>query len=634
MNLIRPSFNRFLSTVLGISLIGILTADIAIWVKSEPAWIGLVGWVGWVLSFVVLVFYLTPRLTKILKTYWQQRQFLTLISLILLLILVGFSLTNKFSLSGETTQEVNCVLSLPWRLSPSYGWEQSCFLGYPIQQYLLPALPSQFLGRTQLALNLGGTVYFWLGAASLVVGVYSFVSGRKAKQAMSSTINTSAKKISNNQQSIKPDLDYSHLSLQHLQLADHLTAIGLVSLIHFRYFNHFLLTQFEQSQYPLSLGLILLGLLLSSSYSAWLDHENRLPRWLFAAGLIWASKLYTPALALIPLGILWWMMTSLTELMKAIIQPKTCSKARSKPGSKTRRLPWIKIGTEILLLSAVVITTMASLKFRSDLKLTGENSSTWFQIKSELSSLLTHLTYNPQGNRFFSWTMTIFFWLVIILAGWLTSSFSSIVVIGWILITTAVASLAQGYAYYGLDFRVHRALVMIPAWIYLVVKMGRQLFLKFRPNKNKFKRYHQALIGIWLWLLISGGWYYRQFLQQATPAKYLSFIRFAQTKLPTETAGKLYLGPRAQQQFISLNDNWQYFYPDLKLKQSGLSTCTLASGYWLLHSSHRCWPLASQNHDLIIKGYFPEENPQPAQQLGENVQQKFILFFVPTQNIE
>lgn len=166
--------------------------------------------------------------------------------------------TLPSSISHEATQEVAC--GLEFLAKPGLGYARNCFLGYPVRQYLLPAVPSVIFGRSQLALNVGGGLY-------LVLGLIVF----------SSAVLVTFKRT-----------PFAHV-----------TALVLITLpLHLYYFNQFLL-MFEQSIYPFALGLLAVGFLLRArALSSATDF------YLCGIAITFLAYSYTPGLALPPLAVL------------------------------------------------------------------------------------------------------------------------------------------------------------------------------------------------------------------------------------------------------------------------------------------------------------------------------------------
>jgi hypothetical protein len=106
--------------------------------------------------------------------------------------------------------------------SPDWGFNSTCFFGYPTRQYLISSLPSLFLGRNVFALNLGGSIYIILGLVIFASGLIKHFGNKSG-----------------------------NLSV----------AFFLSTLWHIPYLIHFTFL-YEQSTFPFSLGLIISGIFL------------------------------------------------------------------------------------------------------------------------------------------------------------------------------------------------------------------------------------------------------------------------------------------------------------------------------------------------------------------------------------
>lgn len=516
-------------------IVALVLLDIV--VKFVPA-LGKPGMFFWLISLVPILIIFAQHLRYLLKQSFKHKTFFTLITLIILITLAATNLTLNRSISGETTQEIQCLIS-QLKNSADAGFKQPCFLGYPSRQYLIPALPSLFFGRSQFSLNLGGLIYFFLGIVIFASAV--FKSGKNKQQ------------------------------------QDLMSAIVLTLTLHFYYAVHFLFNQFEQSNYPLSLGFLALGLTWHYFQSKKVQSKH-----LFLSSLgivlLWLAASYTPSLALIGLISAWLGLDWLKKTNRASAQKK------------------LDLSLIILICMATIISLFLSLDYRLDLRLLAKNNQPETRLAQDLELIFQQFTLRPKGSPFISKTATVLFWLALIY-GLLSQSIINITTVIWIIATILIAAESQGYAFYGLDFRLHRATVILPAIAYLIA----QLLKKIVPYSKR-----KLLITAWLALLASGLIFAQQYFETRPKDRYLTLINWMkfEQNISTSQSSSLCFSPEALKQYISFNDQLQYFYPNLQIKQN----CQQANYQLFRKSELKTTNLVSNR--LKIIGHFHENDEE------------------------
>ncbi|MEA2056885.1 MAG: hypothetical protein U9O78_04270 [Patescibacteria group bacterium] len=496
---------------------------------------GRAGVIIWYISFLPIFIIAFQQLFYLVKNSWNKKSLFTILSLLIIFSLAINNLTKKRSLSGETTQEITCNLR-HYQNSADWGFRQNCFLGYPNKQFYLPGSISLLFGRSQLALNSGALIYFFLGSL-----IFSGATLR---------------------------------ALEFNRKNDCLVGTGLAAALHFYFFNHFFLNQFEQSIYPLSLGLIAFGLLLLYKHTKKIIY---LP--LIGTSLLWLAFSYTPSLALIPLIILLLILANLN------FTPKQITKSH-----------WLHLALVVLV---VVTSLISSFNYREDVRLVGDGNYSISKISSQLISLAEHFTYSPQGRPFLSPTFTIVFWIILLLAFY-KINLEQILLIGWLVGTILIAVFSQGYSYYGLDFRAHRALIIFPVIFYLLV-----------INLRKIKVNQFFLFFFYLIVLLNGLNFSYQFLSSEQPRTEISVIQFVENHSPIETKQKkklvnyLYFSKAAQADMLSFHDYSQYFWPMTQIKKlspKNENACLPENNSLLfLNTKEKCWLNLQKNLPQYIK---------------------------------
>ncbi len=484
---------------------------------SYKSW-GKAGVILWLLSFLVMFVVAISQIINLAQTAWKTKNFASLFSLLVILVLVAFNITRARSISGETTQEVACALE-HIKKSIDWGYRRICFLGYPTRQYYLSALPSFLLGRNHLTLNLGGTLYFWLGISLFAAGSLKF-----------------------NKFKTKQDL---------------ITGIGLISILHFYFFNHFLLNQYEQSNFPLSLGLAALGL-----YFLFRKTEKLFYLPLIGIVLHWLIYIYTPGLALLPL-VIFLLFIAFFKI------------------DEKKRVAFLI--TSLVIIVVTGINLHLSFKFRQDVRLIGEENPVT-SLKPEAYKLLQHLTFKRMGEPFFSTSFSVLFWSTLIFSLILNFSLETIGLIAWILASIFIATFSRGYSYYHLAFRAHRALVIIPAFLYLLISL---------LTKIKIKKI--LLYCLYLLLLIDGFRFSQQYLNSRQPDPYLQVISSFEknSNIEDEPQNILYFSQSAFRHIRSFRDFSQYFWPDTKIRAFSpryIPSCLPTEyDYLVLNTDEACW---------------------------------------------
>jgi len=217
---------------------------------------GKIGFVLWIATFIPIIKLSLNNLIFIIK----KKNYLTLLTIFILIFLIFINLKNPQNISHESTQEISCSLDL-YAKSNDSGFLKTCLFGYPARQYFLPMLASLFLGRNQLALNLGNSLYFFIGISIFAKGINQYIDDQKKR--------------------------------------DLITALVLSLILHLHFVNHFLFHLFEQSIYPFCFALISVGIYLQYI------KEKRIELILLTAlSLQYLIFAYTPSLALFFLGII------------------------------------------------------------------------------------------------------------------------------------------------------------------------------------------------------------------------------------------------------------------------------------------------------------------------------------------
>lgn len=429
--------------------------------------------------------------------------------------LIAVGSARGSGISGEATQEVACgmaVLERPWD-----GWQTTCFLGYPVRQYVMMALPSWVFGRSIVSLHLGIAGMF-LG------GLIVFLSGILMSGA--------------------PTLVLTSI------------AVGLAGILfHAGFVSHFLF-QFEQSIVPVSLCLFMVGTYL------WYRGTGRIVHLIMGAiALSFAAVSYTPALVLWPLafGVSIHMWSRL----------------------KTHERPYIVVA--LLLLSVELIV---SLLYRKDLRFSLGARSSGFLIK-DIQAGIRYLTVGVGYYPFGTWVLKGALGIGLIVL--LLSGIQGIVVASWIVGVILIAIVSKGYVWYGVDFRLHRTIVMLP--VLLTSFLFLQRYIASRVGSL-------VALGIALCIFVSGGMYAYTRLISRPPSVHYAVIDAIRSleEGNDNTKGQLslFVADSREHAVISIGDELAYFYPNI---HTTLSTEAFVqqgcvppgAPIVVIHTAHACY---------------------------------------------
>lgn len=124
--------------------------------------------------FVAGIIYTAGIVAVIAKTIIQDVQSRSILSLIILGLvsfLILFNIGNPYIMdfNYEACQQVAAGLNKLH--SPTLGYTETAFLGYPARQYLITAIPSLFVGKNALGLHLGFALPFLTGLFIFYAGL-------------------------------------------------------------------------------------------------------------------------------------------------------------------------------------------------------------------------------------------------------------------------------------------------------------------------------------------------------------------------------------------------------------------------------------------------------------------------------
>lgn len=532
--------NRFLTSASLLLFLGLISLEIVVFFYPS---LGSVGMYFWLVSLILFALISVKSFLLLCKNSFKNRSFYTIASILVMMTLFFVYSRQSAHISFETTQEAACAIFY-WTQAPDRGFHQACFLGYPSRQYLLMVIPTLLFGPSLLALNLGGSLYFIFGLFLWACGLKIFLKEKiKSKS------------------------------------ADILAAISVVLLLHFHYFNHFLLHAYEQSQFPLSLSLAFWGVYL---WRLAKPEKWHLP--VLGLILLFLAQAYTPAIAFLGLAVLLVAGLALAEKSK-----------------KSDKIIWAAVAVGAMASLAVTFT------FRQDVKLVGSNNQSLSRLTEESSLIFRHLFIETQGHIEYGSILG----RLVLFAAFLSPIFLGLKKFAllpfWIIATLLIATISQGYSYYHLNFRIHRSIVVLPTVILLVVLLINKLELKIKNSPL-------ILISLWLVTLIWGIGYANSYLQTKSTSQHYLLIKQLQHQVADlEHKEMIVFSDKANQQFISLNDSLTYFLPQLQKKEFRSPINTHLGTTW----DEKAIVILDKNHDNFwtTGTYFSDEHQAGEQKL-------------------
>lgn len=484
----------FISSVITIDALGLIFPNI-----------GFAGTIMQIASICLLAIYALYAFTRLLKSSGKKKSFFTILVLAIWLVCIGYWAQDSRSLSGETTQETACALK-HFENSPDKGLHQTCLFGYPARQYLPQVLSSLAFSRSLVALNIGGSIYF-------VIGLMLFAQGLREYFAKN-------------------------------EKADVITGIFLSLLFHYRFVNHFLF-QFEQSIFPLSFALMLVGLGMQFLNKPKYSHIA------FASlVIVLAAHSYTPSLVILALCILF--------VVIYIIKKRVL----------TAPLVW--------LLVVACLSIVLSLTYRSDITITAAGERSIKEISQDVLQAHNQLLLGNQGEPYSSPLIHgVFLFLGIsMLTGFHGKKVA--LISWWSYGVIVLAIVSKGYSYYAVDFRLHRSLVI------LAPLLGCAAFIA-KPFLAKIP--HKHLVLLFGFSLFSGVYYsYSQFSSRIHHPHY-EVIQNLSAYSPTSPRSLLVTKNAADSDnLISLRDTAQYFLPNIVVQNMDNATKNVTNCQELIHS--------------------------------------------------
>ncbi len=215
---------------------------------------------------------------------------------------------------------------------------------------------------------------------------------------------------------------------------DAIAAIIISSLFNFYYINRFLFA-YEQSIFPISFAMMALGMLLSLTNHTFYKNIG-----LIGILIAYLTFAYTTGLvfSFFVMAVLFYLFFSFAK----------------------NRNQKIFIA---FIISAGLLFFISSMLFRQDIHLLEHDPN--LNVIADLSSGFIHLLFRGFSTNYVSNPFQLFFLVSLFAPFFLKQRKYYLFIFAWIVGTFILSIISKGYSYYPLDFRIHRAIVVVPVML-------------------------------------------------------------------------------------------------------------------------------------------------------------------------
>lgn len=310
-------------------------------------------------------------------------------------------------------------------------------------------------------------------------------------------------------------------------------AFALLLIFHFYYFNE---TSYRPNMaiFPVGISFIALGF-----YYRFLGARTQFNLLLLVASLILALHSYTPDLAVFIAGV-----GILTALMLT--------------ASRSAAIPWAQYLSYIILLSTALAR---SLEYRYDVRLFSSSSQAGGD--GTLAALIESLKFIALSTDFVTSAAKVVVLITLAYAILAIRSMQAYCLILFVAGVIVAAAITKGFNFLGVDLRMHRSIVCIPAIVALVYLSLIDIF-----ESTAAWRYQACIRSLVVALTALSAWigidYRLAYFATKTPHQHLILIRNLSELSPsikTLSPLQVHLDPDVSQVLSSLADTLLYFFP-------------------------------------------------------------------------
>jgi len=315
------------------------------------------------------------------------------------------------------------------------------------------------------------------------------------------------------------------------KISDIFVAIIVSFLFHFHYFNHFLFL-YEHGIFPLLFSL--------SAFSFYYQFVNKKElEKIILLGLVLQYLIFSYTTGLMTVIIILFLLFRLLFII---------NKKKHK-------------AIVIFILIATIFSVIFSFKFRKDVKVFNFAERGFNILWEDLKSGIEHLFFQNKGTNFVSpiFHFVFIFFITAPLFGFFGRE--SFLLAFWIWGVIVFSILSKGYSYYAVDFRLHRTLVILPAFFYIIINAVKRFF-RFKDSKK------ELLFALFIFGLfyLTGYFFQVNYLSSRKPSRHYALIDYIKKEIINKkgiTPSHIIFSKKVYQEYISLNDSLQYFLPGI-----------------------------------------------------------------------
>lgn len=314
--------------------------------------------------------------------------------------------------------------------------------------------------------------------------------------------------------------------ISHKKIYDYLIGTILVSLFHISSFNFYVFS-YEQSIFPFSMMLIALGLLVSYVHRR--SNLILFMLWMIAQYIIFS---YTPGISV--LALLYLALLFISIKRKINLQ-------------------------EISVLVFILLSLIISYKMRNDINVIDPAIRSLNQLTNDLYDAGKHIFFQNKGIPMVSPIIQFIFIFYLLGATFAFFGTENFVVGLWIILVLIFSVISKGYAYYGIDYRLHRSLIIFPALFMIIMSVIKTYSENLIHMEKKILN---NLMLVYLVVFITGFFNSHNYISGKPISKHYLLVSWfgLHSKIPNNSL--ILVDSKLGADYQSLNDSLKYFFPN------------------------------------------------------------------------
>jgi hypothetical protein len=209
-----------------------------------------------------------------------------------------------------------------------------------------------------------------------------------------------------------------------------------------------------------------------------------------------------------------------------------------------------------VIIAVSIICFFLSTKLRNDINLFSKDpDDAQLNLIQDTAQSFKHILFpNPGTSPMISVPLNYFFIAVAALFLIGIFGFEASFIVGWAIAVIIFSVVSHGYAYYGIDFRLHRAILIFPVLVSLMV-------YEINKHVNKILKIKLLLYSLLIFSLVTGLQFQNNYLQAKPRNYHLELINWLNSNKivpPNKTVHFIVQNPTTPS-YISLYDSFQYF---------------------------------------------------------------------------